>query len=237
MSEGRYRDEPMDAVDQINDLKRRLESLEQNPNVGGAFSPAGAISAFAGPAANVPSGYLVCNGAAVSRVTFARLFAAIGTTWGAGDGSATFNLPDLIDKWLVGAGNLYALASTVGSTTHTHTISATHTHTNPDTSTTGDHAHTSSGTDSGGSHTHGIPQGTDQTSGVGGTAVFTVSHQSHTHGGTNSGGSHSHGVSGNTGTTGNHAHTQGATGAASPGTSDSGSSLPLSKAVTPIIRF
>lgn len=46
-------------------------------------------------AQNIPEGYLECNGQAVSRSTYAQLFAAIGTTFGAGDGSTTFNLPDL----------------------------------------------------------------------------------------------------------------------------------------------
>ncbi len=58
-----------------------------------ALNPAGAVIAFAG--ANVPSGYLVCDGSAVSRTTYANLFAAIGTAWGTGDGSTTFNLPDM----------------------------------------------------------------------------------------------------------------------------------------------
>ena len=55
--------------------------------------PAGTISQFAGTAA--PSGWLLCNGAAVSRTTYAALFAAIGTTWGVGNGSSTFNVPNL----------------------------------------------------------------------------------------------------------------------------------------------
>ena len=54
--------------------------------------PAGAIIAFGSTVA--PSGYLLCDGAAVSRTTYADLFAAISTTWGVGDGSTTFNLPD-----------------------------------------------------------------------------------------------------------------------------------------------
>jgi len=49
-----------------------------------------------------PSGFLKCNGAAVSRSTYADLFAAIGTTYGAGNGSTTFNLPDLRGEFLRG---------------------------------------------------------------------------------------------------------------------------------------
>lgn len=59
---------------------------------------AGSIVPFAG--STPPSGYFECNGAAVSRTTYAGLFTAIGTAWGAGDGSATFNLPDLRGKIL-----------------------------------------------------------------------------------------------------------------------------------------
>ena len=47
----------------------------------------------------VPSGWLVCNGAAVSRTTYAALFGVIGTTFGAGNGSSTFNVPNLIDRF------------------------------------------------------------------------------------------------------------------------------------------
>ena len=54
--------------------------------------PAGAIIAYGSTVA--PSGYLLCDGAAVSRTTYADLFTAISTTWGVGDGSTTFNLPD-----------------------------------------------------------------------------------------------------------------------------------------------
>lgn len=51
----------------------------------------------------VPNGYLVCNGANVSRTTYADLFNAIGTTFGSGDGSNTFALPNLIDKFAQGS--------------------------------------------------------------------------------------------------------------------------------------
>ena len=54
--------------------------------------PSGTMIAFAGK--SVPDGWLLCNGALVSRTTYAKLFAAIGTAWGAGDGRTTFKLPD-----------------------------------------------------------------------------------------------------------------------------------------------
>ena len=55
-------------------------------------NPPGTVQAYAGSAA--PSGWLLCDGSAVSRTTYANLFSAISTIWGAGDGSTTFNLPD-----------------------------------------------------------------------------------------------------------------------------------------------
>jgi phage-related tail fiber protein len=63
-------------------------------------SPSGAIIAFG--AATPPAGWLECNGGAILRASYPTLFAAIGTTWGAGDGSTTFNLPDLRGEFLRG---------------------------------------------------------------------------------------------------------------------------------------
>jgi len=68
---------------------------------------------------SVPTGFLECNGAAVSRSTYSALFAIIGTTYGAGDGSSTFNVPDLQDNVAVGKSNNKALASTGGANTVT----------------------------------------------------------------------------------------------------------------------
>ena len=62
--------------------------------------PSGAVLYFAGQTA--PAGWLKANGAAVSRTAYAALFAAIGTTYGAGDGSTTFNLPDLRGEFMRG---------------------------------------------------------------------------------------------------------------------------------------
>lgn len=67
-----------------------------------ADAPIGTISSFGG--ASVPSGYLLCNGQAVSRTTYAELFAVIGTAFGAGDGSTTFNVPDMRESVPKGAG-------------------------------------------------------------------------------------------------------------------------------------
>ena len=67
--------------------------------------------------ASVPSGFLECNGAAVSRSTYSALFAIVGTTYGAGDGASTFNLPDLQDNVAMGKSGTKALASTGGANT------------------------------------------------------------------------------------------------------------------------
>jgi microcystin-dependent protein len=65
--------------------------------------PSGSIIAFGGAAAP-DAGWLLCNGADVNRTTYARLFAAISTAYGTGDGSSTFGLPDLRDRVLLGKG-------------------------------------------------------------------------------------------------------------------------------------
>ncbi len=70
--------------------------------------------------ATAPDGYLLCNGAAVSRTTYADLFGVLSTTYGAGDGSSTFNVPNLQGKLPQGYdGNTYNLAATGGANTVT----------------------------------------------------------------------------------------------------------------------
>lgn len=103
--------------------------------------PIGVVEDFAGPTA--PTGWLVCNGGAISRVTYKSLFEVIGTTWGAGDGSTTFNLPDFRGRFRLGkaaSGTGSTLGTTGGSLDHTHTIPSD-----------GSHGHTVN------SHTHTIP--------------------------------------------------------------------------------
>jgi microcystin-dependent protein len=70
-----------------------------------------------------PDGYLLCNGGAVSRSTYADLFAVISTTYGSGDGSTTFNVPNLQGKMPQGYdGNTYNLAGTGGANTVTVSV-------------------------------------------------------------------------------------------------------------------
>ena len=77
----------------------------------GPTSAVGVICYY--PVATIPIGWLMCDGSAVSRVTYARLFNIIGDTYGAGDGSTTFNLPNLMDD---GNGKSYYVRSWDGST-------------------------------------------------------------------------------------------------------------------------
>ena len=67
-----------------------------------ASMPAGMIVPFAGPVENIPDGWLLCDGSAVSRSTYATLYRSIGVCWGEGNGSTTFNLPDLRGMFLRG---------------------------------------------------------------------------------------------------------------------------------------
>lgn len=87
-----------------------------------AGAPAGAMWMW--PAASPPAGWLVCDGSAVSRTTYANLFTAIGTTWGGGNGSTTFNLPDLRGRAPIGAGQGAGLTNrTLGSKVGTEVTS------------------------------------------------------------------------------------------------------------------
>jgi len=65
-------------------------------------TPAGTVTAFAGPTAAIPAGWTLCDGRTASRTEYARLFAAIGTVHGAGDKATTFNLPDYRGLFLRG---------------------------------------------------------------------------------------------------------------------------------------
>lgn len=107
---------------------RAVKTKAANGMIDGTFGgvPAGTILCFGAAAA--PDGYLLCDGSAVSRTTYAGLFAVLSTTYGVGDGASTFNLPDLRGKAAFGkaaAGTFNALANTGGSETsalaaHTH---------------------------------------------------------------------------------------------------------------------
>lgn len=83
--------------------------------------PAGTIIDFGG--SSIPAGYLRCDGSAVLRATYAALFAAIGTDWGAGDGTTTFNLPNFTEGEAAVA---TTSAGTLGDATNGEVINHTH---------------------------------------------------------------------------------------------------------------
>ena len=103
------------ALNQMEQVKFRENTVSNSPEkypssqaVSGALDtkqdtlPAGIIFTYAG--ATAPSGWAFCDGAAYSRTTYKKLFDAISTTWGAGNGSTTFNIPDLRGATIRGAG-------------------------------------------------------------------------------------------------------------------------------------
>ena len=97
-------------------------AIEENGDVSDAFleniadkmTPIGTILLWS--SATLPSAkYLLCNGQAISRSTYASLFARIGVVFGNGDGSTTFNLPNLTDRVPVGIGQQYTMGQQIGS--------------------------------------------------------------------------------------------------------------------------
>lgn len=170
---------------------------------------AGMVMAW--PIGTAPTGWLECNGAAISRTTYAELFAAIGTTYGAGDGSTTFNLPDYRGEFLRGFANGSSNDpnrttrtnrgdGTTGDAVGTKQADATEAHTHSaslstsvtgTTSTVGDH-----------SHTYNVPTSSVLYGAGGSGTVWLASTSSAL---TGAAGSHSHTVSATgtaTGTTG-----------------------------------
>ena len=173
--------------------------------------PAGVILPFAG--GTIPSNCLICNGQAVLRADYELLFDAIGVTWGPGNGTSTFNVPDLRDRALYGAGSVVGLAANDGKAAgsrggpiHKHYLNQT-------SGGGGSHSHSVSGsTGGGGSHQHTAPSGgqgfgsaTGGTAalGSGGTSRYILNDYFF---GTNTAGDHSHSISGGTSSDGSHTH-------------------------------
>ena len=130
--------------------------------------PPGMLAPYAGGAA--PPGWLLCDGALVSRAAYPGLFAAIGTTYGAGDGSTTFGLPDLRGRVIVGTGAGDGLTdrsrgATGGAETvalslaqapsHSHTVNS-HSHGGATGGHSADHSHSGTTGDHDRTHYHGL---------------------------------------------------------------------------------
>ena len=102
--------------------------------------PTGTVLPYAG--STTPGGYLICDGSAISRTTYATLFSVIATTYGAGNGSTTFNLPNLVNRMIYGADESVGITSGNSTATLTNDNLPSHSH--------------SITIDSGGAHTHSI---------------------------------------------------------------------------------
>lgn len=127
----------------------------------GGLSPVGSMTMFGGSSA--PTGWLMCNGSAVSRTTYASLFAVIGTTYGVGDNSTTFNVPDLLGRVPMGAGAGTGLTSrTLGAELGSESTTLTSSHI-PEHSHTIDHGHLHTITANQAGHTHTIGYQADGT--------------------------------------------------------------------------
>jgi microcystin-dependent protein len=212
------------------------------------FVPAGVISAYAGSSA--PTGYLLCYGQAISRSTYSGLFDAIGTTWGSGNGSSTFNVPDLRDRMLIGKADIGGVdaaiidslltSTSLGATydgegaidtitlaeanipSHTHSFSGSLTGATADSG--GAHTHTFSGsTSTNGDHNHSYTDSRDNSAQAAAGTARNVGGQSDN---TSTDGAHNHTFSGTTDSGGSHTHTiSGGTVSGTTGSTGSGTAF------------
>lgn len=197
----------------INTLPGRVDTLETGLAAVISAYP-GEIRMYGGTTA--PSKWLLCQGQTVSRTTYAALFSAIGTAYGSGDGSTTFRIPDLRDRFPRGAnGNL---GTSGGSTSSTTSSAGAHTHGGSTGATAltvaqiPSHTHTGT-TSTNGNHNHPITHGSSSAGGspaLGGGSAGTDG----TYSQTNFAGDHSHTFTTNaTGEGAAHTHSIGSDGA------------------------
>lgn len=126
------------------DVGTEPDQVPLNSTLANLLLPVGAVLPFAGDAA--PTGWLVCDGSSISRTDYVDLYAYIGTKYGAGNGSTTFNIPDMRDEFIRGASGTRPVGNQESDSfkSHDHTGS---------TSNSGEHTHSGS-TSSAGAHTH-----------------------------------------------------------------------------------
>lgn len=196
------------------DIKKLLTKIMQELST--QSREAGIIEMFAG--ATAPTGWLICDGAAVSRTDYAALFAVIGTTYGTGDGITTFNLPDMRGRFPLGVGNgtatghvNHALASKGGNE---NLITPYHNHSVSITSGAGS-AHRHGPSTTGESYLYvdaspGNAQFAINTSGTRYTVGYSAAGHFHGRGQTANESAHTHSVSGNTGYAGANGNATGA---------------------------
>lgn len=114
-----------DDVLPIDDISTTSTKKITMLTIGQYVLPAGVIVSYISN--TIPNGWLLCDGSAVSRTTYSRLYAAVGTTYGAGNGTTTFNLPNLKGKVPVGRdssdSSFTPLATAGGEKNHTLTTS------------------------------------------------------------------------------------------------------------------
>lgn len=154
------------------DASKILNGLGQwvnKPAIPGASLPSGVYLPFGGSVA--PSGFLLCDGSAISRTVYADLFAAIGENYGVGNGSTTFNIPDFTN-------NTFPMGGTPGETGGNNTLNLQHNHS----------------ISSDGTHNHGGATGTPSDTTPTNLLVGAVASSTHTHS-ISSDGSHDHGSS------------------------------------------
>ena len=208
-------DDPTTNSSEILATTAALNKLQQQ--VGDSMT--GMVSGFA--MATAPAGWLKCNGAVVSRTTFASLFARIGTVFGAGDGVTTFAVPDLRGLFLRGwddgrgvdAGRVFGSFQEMLLQSHNHTASAAavgdHVH-GAWTDAQGSHGH-AAWTDAQGHHQHGIFRAANSSVGGGSPNITTANGANGMAAPTDWAGNHAHNVG--IGEAGLHGHNVGIGGA------------------------
>lgn len=90
------------------------------------FTPPGMMVPY--PGSSAPSGWLLCDGAAVSRATYSDLYSVIGVTYGIGDGASTFNVPNLKGRVIVGQDSSISAFDTLGETGGSNSVTSSHRH-------------------------------------------------------------------------------------------------------------